>query len=56
MATKKKEARKQTLIQTLVPLRVGTTMRKKAVKEGLSVAAYVRRLILIDLGPKFWHD
>ena len=53
METKKSKPVK-ILIQTVMPLDAGRGLKTKAAREHMSVSAYVRRLIYIDLGEKFW--
>ncbi|MHB8107736.1 MAG: hypothetical protein ACYDH4_09980 [Candidatus Cryosericum sp.] len=50
-----KEKLYSTLIQTLVPIEVGRRIKELAREEGMSLAAYVRRLILIDWRKKSKH-
>ena len=44
--------RYSTLVQTLVPKDVGLRLEELSREEGMSLAAYVRRLILIDWRKK----
>ena len=39
-------SREEKLIQTLVPAPLAAWVKKKAVKEGISVSAWVRRLLM----------